>query len=172
MPIDESHEVSRTLKENIIYPAHEERTESAIFRENKKLLVDELDIPCLICGSKEKREVHHIFEWSLFPALDTEKMKSILKIIDFYGYSKQDDTPIESPDDKRNLIVLCETHHREENNGIHAISFPIWISQMAVKDGIDITPETKIIKTKDKKLTNNIKKTKKVSPVSPKIPQN
>lgn len=153
MPVNEDHEVTKTLHEDVIYPAHEKRTESSLFRENKEYLVAKLDTPCFICGSKENREVHHIFEWSTFPALDPKKMQNVLKIFDFYGYSKDDPhSPITSPDDKRNLVVLCELHHRGEDNGVHAITFPIWIALSALKPGVSLTKQIKVIQEADKKL--------------------
>lgn len=152
MPVNETHEDKVTLHEDIIYPAHEKRTESELFRENKKKLVEHLDTPCWICGSKENREVHHLIEWSLFPAIDPEKMLLVLKFFDFYGYSKNDDSIPQSPDDIRNLVVLCETHHRGVDNGVHAITFPIWIALKCKKEGIEITKQIKVIQEADKKL--------------------
>lgn len=147
-----SHEVKRTIVEEVEYPDHADRTTSEEFAKNRREMVENDDTPCWICGSRKNREVHHFFEWSLFPAIDPTKMKIVLKMLDPYGYSKADDSDITSPDDKRNLLVLCEDHHRGRNNGVHALTFPIWLAQKCVKDGIDITPEVQVIQEADKKL--------------------
>jgi hypothetical protein len=142
------HEQSERLTQDVVYPAHEDRTESSEFRKNKRLLVKQLDVPCWICGSRENREVHHLFEWSLFPALDTEKMLDTLHVFDPYGYThKMGEQPIESPDDIRNLVVLCGV-----NLGVHEITLPIWLSLRAVKPGIEITKAVSHAQNEDKKL--------------------
>lgn len=153
-----SHEEERTIHEFIEYPDHAKRTESSEFRSNKRRLVKQLDVPCWICGSKELREVHHLHEWSLFDALDPEKILDTLHAIDPYGYTHAaGDKPIESPDDIRNLVVLCEGCHRGVNQGVHDLTMPIWLAQRAVKDGMDITKAIDHVKGEDSKLKKGSK---------------
>ena len=147
------HEVKRTIHEDIEYPDHEKRTESSEFNRNKRLMVKQLDLPCWICGSKDAREVHHIHEWSLWAALDQDKVLSSLHAFDPYGYTHTaGDKPIESPDDIRNLVVLCEMHHRGENTGVHDLTMPIFFPQRAVKEGMSITKAVFHVKGEDEKL--------------------
>lgn len=63
-----------------------------------------------------------------------------------------DGKPIESPDDIRNLVVLCETHHRGVNKGVHDLTMPIWFPQRAVKAGVEITKAIEHVKGKDSAL--------------------
>jgi DNA-binding response OmpR family regulator len=42
------------------------------------------------------------------------------------------DPIIDSPDDARNLVVLCQQHHRFKFTGIHSVSFPLWLAISAV----------------------------------------
>lgn len=148
-----SHIVSRTIQEFIAYPDHAKRTESAEFRANKRRLVTQLDAPCWTCSSREGREVHHIHEWSLWEALDPKKVLDTLHAFDPYGYTHAaGDKPIESPDDIRNLVVLCEKCHRGENQGVHDLTMPIWVAQRAVKDGMDITQAIEHVKAIDEGL--------------------
>lgn len=138
--IDKTHEESRTIHEFIEYPPHEKRTESSEFRANARRLIRQLDVGCWICGSKEAREVHHIHEWSLWNALDPDRVLDSLHAFDPYGYTHAGgDKPIESPDDIRNLVVLCENHHRGIDAGVHDLTMPIFFPQRAVKDGLSIT---------------------------------
>lgn len=51
--------------------------------------------------------------------------------------------PVESPDDIRNLLVLCETHHRGVDTGVHKLTFPIWLPQRAAQQGQEITEPVK-----------------------------
>lgn len=155
----EGHDEKHTFTEFIDYPAHETRTESAEFRANKRRLVKQLDIGCWICGSKENREVHHIHEWSLWNALDPEKVLNSLHAFDPYGYTHAGgDKPIESPDDLRNLVVICEVHHRGIGTGVHALTMPIWLPQRAVKKGVSITQAIVHVQSKDNSLKTNRKK--------------
>lgn len=146
------HEVKTTIVEEIDYPDHAKRTTSEEFHKNRKMFLDRED-GCWICGSHDNLEIHHLIEWSLFPAIDTAKMQQVLKMLDHYGFSVADNSPIKSPDDKRNLLVLCENHHRGRNNGIHALTYPVWLAQKCTKDGIDITPQVNVIQESDKKET-------------------
>jgi hypothetical protein len=52
-----------------------------------------------------------------------------------------------SPDDVRNMLVLCQEHHTgvdHENSGtgIHQITFPVWLIQKLAKTGIDAVPQS------------------------------
>lgn len=150
MATTKKHEQRQTLHQDVVYPDHVERTTSKEFRHNRHTLVDQLDLPCWICGSREKREVHHLHEWALWNSLDPSKVLNTLRCFDPYGFTKNNPSePVESPDDIRNLLVLCGEHsqdgktipgghHRGVDIGIHTITFPIWLSIRAKKDGIDI----------------------------------
>ena len=81
------HEMKRTITEFIVIPDHEKRTGSSLFAKNKRTLVKQLDLPCWVCGSRDAREVHHLHEWSLWNALDPEKVLDTLHIFDPYGYT-------------------------------------------------------------------------------------
>jgi hypothetical protein len=147
------HAEERTIHEFIEYPDHAKRTESALFRENKRRLVRQLKVPCWVCGGREQLEVHHIHEWSLWDALDPAKVLDTLHAFDPYGYTHAGgDKPIESPDDLRNLVVLCELHHRGVDTGVHDLTMPIWLPQRAVKDGVAITQAVQHVKGKDAEL--------------------
>ncbi len=138
-----------TFEEQYWIPAHGKRRASSLFRKNKKFIRDECGSPCWVCGSLENREVHHIFEWSLWNALDPKKVTNILNAIEFYDddyTSRAEDVTklrdkivttceekpiIDTPDDIRNLVVLCRKHHRLKHTGIHTITFPIWLAMSA-----------------------------------------
>lgn len=145
------HEQTERAEEYVIYPDHEQRSESDLFRKNKHLLVKEKNLPCFKCMLKhgtpppeafEHREVHHyLVEWATFKAVDPVKVQNLLDsgFFDPYGFAAQmKGQPFESPDDLRNLLVLCASHHRESGVGIHHSSAPEWLSDLVAKDGVDI----------------------------------
>lgn len=134
-----AHETVETLRCDVEYPEHVQRTVSAEFAANRRYMIRQLDLGCWICGSRDKREIHHIHEWSLWNALDPEKVLDALHAFDPYGFTKANpEAPVQSPDDRRNLLCLCEEHHRAVNHGVHRITGEFWIAQRAVKPGVEI----------------------------------
>lgn len=143
-----AHVIRRTLIETVDDPAHSARTESAIFRESKTRLKADGHYRCWVCGTDQEIQVHHYgAEWSLAPVIDFAKLKAFLLEWDVYGYSRLlQHQPLTSVDDVRNLMVLCREHHLSgpadgAANGIHDITFPIWVSQKLVKEGMVTVPE-------------------------------
>lgn len=135
-----AHEQTKTISEHIYYPKHGPRKASVLYRHNHHMLVHHLKECCWICGTRKKLEVHHWHEWSLFNDLDPKHVWSTLLELDFYGFSRRmAHEPVTSPDDIRNLVVLCVDHHRHREMGIHDLTFPIWIAQRAAKPGTSIT---------------------------------
>lgn len=167
-----THDHKHSFTELVSFPDHAERTESMEFRKNKRLLVKQLDIPCFVCGNRDAREVHHIHEWALWEALDPEKVLDTLHVFDPYGYThKMGEHPMETPDDVRNLLVLCGHceidgvsvpggHHRGVNAGVHDLTFPTWIAQRAVRPGVSITKAIAHIKEVDTGLAGKPKEQK------------
>ncbi len=139
-----------TFEERYWIPEHNKRRQSSQFRRNKKFIRDECGAPCWVCGSKEDLEVHHVFEWSLWNALNPKKVTNVVNAIEFYDedYVTKAKDPtrlrdrikrterskpiINTPDDIRNLVVLCREHHRLKYTGIHTLTFPIWLAMSAV----------------------------------------
>ncbi len=140
--------VKKTLIEHIMIPEHKPRKESTIFRKTKKQLKEDGHFQCWICGCTENLHVHHFCcEASLSELCDYNKLKEVCETFDIYGYGeKMKDIPMTSVDDIRNMMVLCKNHHMDYadgvKNGIHDITFPIWVSQkVCLKDGIDPVPD-------------------------------
>ncbi len=154
-PPSGDHETKRTLVEEVIVPDHPPRKASHEFLTNRVLLITRMGLGCWICGSFGSKaaplEVHHLHEWSLWDALDPAKVLQTLHCFDPYGFTmKAGLAPIESPDDVRNLLVLCSScelegqaiaggHHRGVDAGIHALTWPIWLAQRAARAGVSLT---------------------------------
>lgn len=143
-PETPAHEQVETLRIDVEYPAHVARTESPEFAANKRTLVTKLDTPCLCCRGKTAREVHHfVIEWAEWENADPAKVLEMCHRLDVYGYAAQlGDKPIASPDDIRNLVVICAKCHRGAGTGIHLVPMPNWISQVVAKDGVQILKPT------------------------------
>lgn len=142
-----SHKQERTIIEVVFYSGHEKRKESAEFRKSKKRLKEDGHYKCYINNSecKGSLEAHHRgCEYAFENDVDFEKLKAFLEEWDLYGYSKLlKNQPIITPDDIRNMMVVCKYHHTHKETGIHEITFPIWIMQKLEKRGVDIIPDEK-----------------------------
>lgn len=136
--VDGEHEFIETDHVDVFYPDHPPRTESALFRKTKRLLIERLDQGCFICGSKEKREVHHYYaEWAFANAIDWEKMQRIHPAFDWRYFNE----PGDFIDSQYNMLVLCAKHHRHPQHGIHHLPLPIWQAQAFVRDDFVLTPD-------------------------------
>lgn len=134
------HLEPRTVSILVDYPEHDPREgESAEFDHNRHLLIERMGVRCLACETGQcegNLEVHHLVEWSLWNAVDPAKMLKLLRRIDFYGFGHLlRKLPIRSPDDIRNLLVLCAKHHRERNFGIHNGPWPPWLANTISEPG-------------------------------------
>lgn len=108
-----------------------ERVESHLFRANKIKLKEEGHAQCFICGTTEKINTHHMMcPYAKQKEVDYDKLKSVCEVVDIYGYAEQmKDIPITSVDDIRNLINVCEGHHKRADHGIHNVPFADWLIQ-------------------------------------------
>ncbi len=144
------HAQTRTLHEVVITPDHVERTESAEFRASKERLRADGHYACWVCGSTENLQVHHFgIEWSLAGIADWNKVAAFCEEWDPYGYGRLlRNHPIDSADDVRNMLVLCQEHHTGVDHadggsgtGIHSLTFPAWIVQKLARTGADPIPQ-------------------------------
>ena len=70
--------------------------------------------------------------------VDFEKLKKACEAFDVYGYSRaMKDIPVTSVDDIRNLINVCQGHHKRADHGIHNIPFADWLEQKIQRSGAD-----------------------------------
>ena len=108
-----------------------ERTESLLYRANRARLYAEGHGVCLICKTKEDLQVHHMMcPYAKQRDVDYQKLKQTCESFDVYGYSAAMlGVPLTSVDDIRNLIVLCQSHHKRADHGIHNIPFADWLMQ-------------------------------------------
>ncbi|KVZ18651.1 hypothetical protein WT88_29670 [Burkholderia stagnalis] len=77
MQIAQEHEHRDTISEDVFYPAHPPRTESAVFRSTK-VAGHAARLPCAISGQAEGVEYHHVFcEWAFTSAVDWQTVKGV-----------------------------------------------------------------------------------------------
>ncbi len=147
------HEDRRQLDERAFYPAHDARKESSAYAKVHKQLCISEDLPCLVCGvrnstlkdpkknryaAKAMETHHHIIEWALANAIDTDRFNNSLRPNLAHAHKDEPmyqramtakeihDWVDHSP---HNLWVLCDVHHRHKFLGIHEITYPIWCPQ-------------------------------------------
>ena len=146
------HIQSHTIDELQFYPTHDKRRETEEYKAVHNKLVKQLDLPCLVCGvrnstlgdpkenvygAKQIETHHHIVEWALQNAIDTDKFNKILRPHLAHRHPNDPVWKYEEPfDDKKvrdwvdhsehNLWAICNVHHRAQYLGIHEITYPIW----------------------------------------------
>jgi hypothetical protein len=164
------HELKASLKEDVFYPDHPERTESPTFRATKRAMKLD-DYRCSVCGTSDKIEDHHrFFEWAYSDAIDWVWVKGVATnaIDTMWSHELQATVPIPKRhliwdlirltqdfdwanfdtskpelfvDSPSNMWPLCEKHHRAGDHGIHSESYPIWNVQAFLKPGFIYSPD-------------------------------
>ena len=148
--VEEIHLNARLLKEMAFYPAHDKRLETPAYHKAHDHLTKTLDLPCLVCGvknstlknpkentygAKQMETHHHVIEWALANAIDTDKFNAVLlphlaqrhkANSDYQKPFNADQVSAWVDHSEDNLWVLCDIHHRAQYFGIHEITFPIW----------------------------------------------
>ncbi|WP_416052738.1 hypothetical protein [Cupriavidus basilensis] len=77
MNIAHEHEVNESVSQDVFYPDHPPRTESATFRHTKKA-GHAAKLPCAISGHTEGTEYHHVFcEWAFTDAVDWRTVRGV-----------------------------------------------------------------------------------------------
>jgi hypothetical protein len=148
------HVQAHKVDELQFYPAHDQRTESSAYVAAHKHMTQVLDLPCLVCGvrnstlksaanrygAKAMETHHHIIEWALANAVDTQRFNDSIRPNLAHKHPNDPVWTYETPftDDQvrqwvdhseHNLWVLCDVHHRAKFLGIHEITYPIWAPQ-------------------------------------------
>lgn len=138
-----AHEQDETFTEHDLIADHAERSESETFRHNKAFLRQQHPgcwMQTDLCDAAAPVEAHHIVEWCQWPNVDPDRLKLLLRTFDPYGYSAfYRDRPIASPDDIRNLILLCDRCHRERDLGAHDLTWPTLWARKARRVGVSVT---------------------------------
>jgi hypothetical protein len=148
----EQHVQNTEVEQHIVYPDHPNRgSASSLFRKTHDILVKEMNLPCFKCFMKheevppeayENRQVHHyLIEWAKWNAAKGESIQKALDMgfYDPYGFAKKmKGQPFISPDDIRNMMVLCQKHHTGSGTGIHHTEGPEWTSDLFTKEGVDL----------------------------------
>ena len=152
------HELKKALFEDYFVPAHEPRTNSALYNRTHDELINAKDTPCYVCGVSKSTikdlsrntvgatqlETHHFHcEWSLVNQVDWDVMKALHP--DFPAWDKIDPNDTKTffnfVDHEYNMMVLCDVHHRAKLHGIHALEYAVWIGQKFLKKGFKYIPD-------------------------------
>lgn len=151
-----SHDEIRHLVDIIHYDEHPPRTESALFRKNKKELHDAINegkIPaCFInngCCSGQTEIHHYLVEYAAGTEVDWAQVNSV------YQSFGQANLSISTPDEMANLLPLCHKHHMGVGTGIHMVSFPAWILQKFLNEENLALFEAAITHLKEEKHPNH-----------------
>lgn len=138
------HETSLSLANLEMSPPHPPRVETPEYEKAHHFLVYTKNSPCVVCGVTQRTlknpkrnpfgadaiETHHTHvERSLMDACDWRRVHR-----DFPSVYSQESFErwVDSPE---NLTVLCSTHHRSLQYGIHHLSVPDWHVLKYLKPG-------------------------------------
>lgn len=121
------------------YPDHEDRVASEEYRHTRHQLIVVQQLPCWICGTRDKLESHHFYvEWADQNAVDWDVFqKRHPNVVDWSQYR---DNPARFVDSPENMRILCAKHHRHVNHGIHCLTYSDWELQAWPKPGYVWTP--------------------------------
>lgn len=101
------HEKADKLAEDVFYPDHPPRTESATFRRTKAA-GHAANLPCAISGQVGGTEYHHLFcEWAFSGAVDWQKVKDIAigKVTVLPVLDLETDQPTDATFDAKHSLV-------------------------------------------------------------------
>ena len=144
------HIQQRTIHDDVIDPAHADRTGSAAFRAARERIQADGHWQCWICGTTEHLELHHfIVEYELKTIVDLDEMKTVAEALDVYGYGHLlRNKPLTDPEDIRCYMVLCRPHHigvdhadGGSGTGIHSATFNTFLIQRVAKKGWNPVPQ-------------------------------
>lgn len=112
-----------------MYPPHEKRHATSLYRKTHRKLIVEMDEPCWICGVRRSQggrmETHHAhLEWAAANGVDLAKITA-----DFAEIMNDPARLRDWLDSEGNMLVLCDRHHRGSREGVHMISYPAWLLQ-------------------------------------------
>lgn len=133
-------------------PPHAPRVQTPAYVKSRKYLIETQDKPCVVCGVRKSTlgdptankfgatelETHHYpIERSLADACDPAKIHlAYPEVIDRETLEAFLDSP-------RNLIVLCSTHHRSLEQGIHHLLVQDYAVLPYLYDNYQITASAK-----------------------------
>lgn len=165
------HELKATFHEDVFYPNHATRKESATFRHTKLAMKASGHYTCAVCGDDKTVEDHHrFFEWAYSDAIDWDWIKGVATntVDTMYSHKLERIVPIPKchliwdvirltqefdwasfdtskpelfVDSPHNMWPLCELHHRASIHGVHANSYPIWNVQAFLRKGFIYSPD-------------------------------
>lgn len=136
------------------FPDHDKRMETLEFRNAKHELENVEHLGCIVCGSMQNRESHHIFERAYAQGLSIKKIAHFLyHHFDFHGHCQRDfhsedelciylshyPSLDDALDTLYNQLILCKEHHRGESTGIHGESTPSFFAWLVRKEGYEPT---------------------------------
>ena len=136
------HLQKQTLTVQVFVPDHPDRTTTPIFAATRrKLIENNPDACCFICGCKDGLELHHYWvEWCDSTAVD---YKAVAKLVPEFDWASFDETKPETfIDSEHNAkLVVCKKHHIGADHGIHALPYGLWLLQALKKDGFVFSPD-------------------------------
>lgn len=152
------HTNRRTLQEIAAYPEHGPRDTDpyyGVFHAARHHLVDVLGVGCWIggatktdlaeglpdghrCAGAKQLEAHHATaEFAGLTEIDWRKVAADFPEVGIHS----DEDFLRFAEGEGSLTILCDRHHRGSNQGIHSITYPIWLLDRYAKDEWEFHPD-------------------------------
>lgn len=142
-----AHDTKLTIATEEITPPHPPRTETAEYLKAHNFLIHQKKQGCLICGvnvdtlsdpaintvgATQVESHHYPIERSLTSAVDPVKLhRDFPQVYDEASLMQFVDSPA-------NLLVLCDSHHRSIERGIHHLVVQDWAVMKYLRDGYEV----------------------------------
>ena len=136
------HLQKQTLTVQVYVPDHPDRTTSNVFaKTRRKLIENNPEACCFICGTKDGLELHHeVVEWCDAGAVDWTKVEA--EVPDFPWSTFDPDHPETFIDSEWNAkLVLCKKHHTGADHGIHMLPITLWRLQKLERADFIFSPD-------------------------------
>lgn len=141
------NELARTLHELAHYPQHEpDRAKDPYYRvfdRTRHHLIDVLAVPCWIGGASAAQikaglppehlchgctglELHHNpLEYAGLSEIDWRRFAAEFPTLGIHS----DADFLAAAEGEGNATILCSLHHRAPYQGVHSITYPLWVLQ-------------------------------------------
>ena len=136
------HEQKDTFTIDVFVPDHPDRANTPIFEHTrKKLIANNPDAACWVCGAKETLELHHsLVEWCDSDGVDWKIVQQDAPGFDWEHFDPAHPETFIDSEFNANL-VLCKKHHTGKDHGIHMMPYPTWLMQRHKREDFVFSPD-------------------------------
>lgn len=151
-----------TIKFDVMIPPHDPRIDTPLYIRTRKLLITR-DKMCFVCQRTARQSGapleahHHPIMRSMMNMVDWPRFIRLARLghwgpnVQAFNWDKFSlDDVVKFVDDMRhNGMLLCATHHRAMNAGIHALPYPLFLAQAYGLEGYQFSKTQTLVHADD-----------------------